>query len=72
MAEIITNTYVFDNIRCREFFDADIGYGGIEIFDEHDEHLGNMLGSELPDEDDQEEMDNFNEALEDWLIDNGY
>ena len=71
MSEITTNLLAFGEVMVRVFFEVDLGYGGLEVYIDG-EHLGSMIDVSLPDENDEEEMEWFNNKLENWLIDNGH
>ena len=48
----------------------ELSYGGIEVYEfEGGEKIGVMVGVEMPDENDDEEMAKFSSELEDWLVD---
>lgn len=71
MAQVVINITGHSETTCRSFFDVDLGYGGIEIY-EDGERLGSMIDVNLPDENDEEEMEWFENKVENWLIDNGH
>jgi hypothetical protein len=56
---------------CRYFFDADTGVNGIDVIrKESGEHIGEMFGTELPDEEDGESIENFEKEVKNWLEEN--
>jgi hypothetical protein len=64
IVEEFGNTYI-----ARYFFDTDLG-NGIDISCEG-EHIGSILGEEIPDEDaDEEEIEAFNLMVIAWIVDN--
>jgi hypothetical protein len=72
MATLTVNILSYGEVVCRSFYDIDLGYGGVEIKIDG-ELLGTML-EELPDEyeDDEDEVSNFADKVELWLIENGH
>jgi hypothetical protein len=51
---------------CTQFFDCDLGEG-IEVKDENGNYIDCMWGIEIPDIDDIEETEKFNDNVETWL-----
>ncbi len=68
-------TNVFgDDIECNEFFDivgTSTTVSGVEIFRNGD-RLGSMIGVSLPDQTDNDEVEDFNDELENWLVENEF
>ena len=69
--ELTVEVLAYGPIRARIFFDTELGYGGLEIY-QNGEHLGSMIDVSFPDENDEDEMEWFINKLENWLIDNGH
>ena len=72
------NVLSFGDIHCRSYYNDELDWG-IEVYEyEGGERIGSMYGVMLPcnDEDfeneqyDEEDYDNFQNELEDWLIQN--
>jgi hypothetical protein len=61
----------FSGITCRTFYNADLGYGGVEV-SQNGELLGQMVDEYLPDENDEDEVESFTSKVENWLIDNNF
>jgi hypothetical protein len=55
--------------NCTEFYDVDINSGGIEI-KEDNKYLGSIIGLSIPDIDDEDETEKFNNEVIDWIVDN--
>ena len=52
------------------FFDSDTSEDGIDIYEQNgkeEEHLGEVVGVNFPDRDDNESMDKFKGNLKIWL-----
>ncbi len=63
-----------DKIECKEFFDivgTSTEVSGVEIFRDG-ERLGQMIGTSIPDINDQDEVDDFRDEIEIWLVDNEF
>ena len=63
-----------DKIECKEFFDivgTSTEVSGVEIFRDG-ERLGQMIGTSIPDINDQDEVDDFRDGIEIWLVDNEF
>ena len=61
---------IFGNYECRSYFNDD-NDNGLEITNtSNGNRVGSMVGYNLPNVDDNDELDSFIELLEDWLIDN--
>lgn len=58
-----------DNVSCRPFTDVDPDVSGVEV-SVRGEVLGSMVGFELPNEDDEDEVSIFENEVENWIIDN--
>ena len=58
-----------DNVSCRPFTDVDPDVSGIEI-SVNGNRIGSMIGFDLPDEDDDVAITNFENEVEDWIIEN--
>lgn len=61
-----------DEFICTEFFDVDLGTGGVEVNRNGDEHLGSILGISIPDIDDEEENIKFDNEVINWIVDNDF
>ena len=57
--------------QCTEFYDVDLGYGGVDVSVD-DEHLGQIVGISIPDFDDEDECEKFDNEVIEWIVDNGY
>jgi len=71
MATLNLNLLAFGEVECRSFMDIDPDVSGIEVSID-DERLGSMIGESLPDEQDEDEVANFGDKVELWLIENGH
>lgn len=74
MATIKIETGYGDIVECRDFFDivgTSTNVSGIEIFRDG-ERLGSAFGLSVPDESDTDEVENFKEEIEEWLVDNEF
>jgi hypothetical protein len=60
---------IFGQYECRSFIIVDPDVQGIEI-SEYGEHIGSMIGENLPDENDEDEIKNFINKLEIWIVEN--
>lgn len=63
-----------DKIECREFFDivgTSTEVSGVEIFRDN-ERLGQLVGISIPDLNDEDEVDDFRDEIECWLVDNEF
>ena len=60
-----------DVITCRNFTDVDHDVSGVDLTRDGN-HLGSMYGESIPDENDEEAMEDFKETVEVWMIDNEY
>ncbi len=56
---------------CTEFFDVDMGYGGVDV-SRDGEHLGSIVDISIPDEEDEDEVKKFDSKVTNWIIDNGH
>lgn len=59
---------------CQSYFNDDLD-NGVEVKEggkELNTYLGRIVGVELPDERDDEAVEEFTNLVENWLIDNGY
>ena len=70
MGMLKISTFTNDSVKCRAYFNND-GDNGVEIYNEGS-YAGKIVGIELPDEDDDEAIEQFTDIVETWLIDNGY
>lgn len=61
-----------DEYICTEFYDIDTNSGGIEVNRNGDEHLGSIIGLEIPDVDDEEENIKFDNEVIAWIVDNEF
>ena len=57
--------------NCTEFYDVDINAGGIEV-SLNGEHLGSIIGVNIPDIEDDEENIKFDKEVVDWIVDNNF
>ena len=71
MSNITINVLAFGEVECRSFTNVDPDVEGIEI-SIHGDLVGSMIGESLPDENDEDEVDNFGDKVGTWLIDNGH
>lgn len=55
--------------QCQSFTDVDPDVSGIEIFIDG-QRIGNIVGLEIPDIEDEEENIKFDNEVIDWLLDN--
>ncbi len=55
---------------CREYFDVDTNLTMIDVSNSNHDHIGSIADCCLPDEEDDEAMENFVGILETWLVDN--
>lgn len=63
-----------DKIECRDFFDivgTSTEISGVELTRDG-ERLGTMIGVSIPDISDQDEVNEFRDEVECWLIDNEF
>jgi hypothetical protein len=63
-----------DQIKCKAFFDivgTSTEISGIEVSNAEGK-TGRIIGEDLPDETDTEEIEKFTKMVEVWLIDNGF
>ena len=60
-----------DEFICTEFYDGDLNCGGVEVKRNY-EHLGSILGLEIPDIEDEEENIKFDKEVTDWIVDNNF
>ena len=63
------NTFTGEEVSCRTFFDIDPDVSGIDI-SINENRIGSIIGVILPDEEDEEELNDFKNMVENWLIDN--
>lgn len=56
---------------CTSFTDVDPDVSGVEVT-MGDEHLGIIVGLSIPEIEDEEENERFDNDVIEWLIDNGY
>ena len=52
---------------CTEFYDVVINYGGVDIR-ENGKYLGKIVGLEIPDIEDEDETEKFNNEVIEWII----
>ena len=64
----LTITTILGSYKCRTYFNDD-NDNGIEV-SINGNHIGRMFGMNLPDEDDDDEINEFRDELEVWLCDN--
>lgn len=67
------NQYQVFDVVCVPFVD-DEGFSSTDIFDYDDNHLGEIYGQEVPndDDDDTETLLSFEKIIKEWLIGGGY
>jgi hypothetical protein len=64
------SVFVFgDEYQCTEFYDVDLNYSGVDV-SFNGNHLGSIIGVNIPDIDDDDESVNFNNEVTKWLVDN--
>jgi len=64
------SVFVFgDEYQCTEFYDVDLNYSGVEVSC-NGKPLGSIIGVSIPDIDDDDETENFNTEVINWLVDN--
>jgi len=69
--ELKVKVFTGREYNCRVFFDANLGYGGIEITCLASGNLlGQMVSEELPDENDEDAVEEFTNKVEIWVIEN--
>jgi hypothetical protein len=56
--------------QCTQFFDVDLG-DGVDV-SLNGERLGSIVGIVIPDIDDEDETENFNKEVIDWIVDNNF
>lgn len=54
---------------CTEFFDVDTQTSGVDV-NLDDEHLGSIIGLEIPDIEDEDEVEKFDNEVIEWIVDN--
>jgi len=59
-----------DQIDCTEFTNVNPSFSGIKLTRDADEHLGSIVGVNLPHKDDVGGMIDLIDAVETWMIDN--
>ncbi len=57
--------------QCTQFFDIDTQATGVDV-SLNGEHLGQIIGLEIPDIEDEEENIKFDDAVTNWIVDNEY
>lgn len=57
--------------QCTQFFDVDIQANGVEVKLDG-EHLGSIIGLDIPDVEDEEENIKFDNEVVEWIVDNGF
>ncbi len=55
--------------KCTRFWCTDLNYGGIDV-SRDGEHHGEIVGLDIPDPKDVLEVDNFRDAVIEWVIEN--
>ena len=58
-----------ENVSCRSFTDVDPDVSGIEVTVDG-VRIGSMIGVDLPDVDDTDEVMDFEGRVGDWIIEN--
>jgi hypothetical protein len=60
-----------DEFRCTEFYDVDMGAGGVEVFEATtDRYIGSVMDICVPDDHECDaELEIFEQAIESMLID---
>jgi len=56
--------------NCQSYFNSDLD-NGVKV-SLNDEHLGTIVGLDIPDISDEDENDYFDEQVINWIVDNGY
>lgn len=59
-----------DTFKAISFYEMDRCYDGVDMYDDAGDYIGEMFVMSLPDEDDEESMNDFQEKAQEWLIDN--
>lgn len=55
--------------KCVDFYCTDRNVGGVDVSREG-EHIGEIIGISLPDSEDEEECEKFDNEVINWIVDN--
>ncbi len=58
-----------NNYECIDFFCTDRNVSGVDV-SRDGEHIGEIIGISLPDEEDDEECEKFDKKVIEWIVDN--
>jgi len=58
-----------EEFQCQSFTDVDPDVSGVEVFKDG-ERLGSIVGLEIPDIEDEEENEKFDNEVIAWIVDN--
>ncbi len=58
-----------NDYKCIDFFCTDRNVGGVDV-SRDGEHIGEIIGLSLPDEEDEEECEKFDNEVIEWIVDN--
>ena len=61
-----------DEFICTQFFDVDTQTSGVEVNRNGVEHLGSIIGIDIPDIEDEEENIKFDNEVINWIVDNEF
>ena len=61
-----------DEFICTQFFDVDTQASGVEVNRNGVEHLGSIIGIDIPDIEDEEENIKFDNEVINWIVDNEF
>ena len=57
--------------NCTSFYDVNYNYAGVDV-SLNGEHLGLIIGLDVPDIDDEKENVKFDNQVIDWIVDNDF
>ena len=60
-----------DEFNCQQFFCSTRNVGGIDV-SRNGEHLGEIIGLEIPDIEDEDENIKFDKEVINWVVDNNH
>ena len=60
-----------DEFNCQQFFCSTRNVGGIDV-SRNGEHLGKIIGLDIPDIDDDDENEKFDNEVIQWIVDNNH
>lgn len=69
MKTITVTTDLNDTVKCVSFFDVDLGHDGIDLYMDGN-RLGSLIGYDIPDENDKDQVNLFTTVIEEWLVEN--